>query len=290
MALMEFLRLADRTIAMDEQHEEQVAVVLGQRQLVAVCCMFLVVLGLVATLSYVTGRSITAAQMRNADESLSTPPIIVDPRKSGSSTPLETRAASAMPTAAPVTPQQVIPIPPASPPVASREAVRTVTASMQGETPFKAATPSPQPDTRQPSPPPARPSPAGNRTHEPAQLAAKNPPARPTTNIGSEPGVAATAAPLASEHPSANASLPATRSVEMPAAGETFWQVGVVDHKLASEYVQKLSSLGLPVRLAPGQSAEGRRVLVGPFHSSSELESARKVISSAGYQHFLRRF
>ena len=42
--------------------DDQLAIVLGQRQLIAVCCMFLVTMGLVATLAYVSGRSITAAQ------------------------------------------------------------------------------------------------------------------------------------------------------------------------------------------------------------------------------------
>jgi cell division protein FtsN len=186
-----------------------------------------------------------------------------------------------------VTPQQVMPIPPVSPPTTSREAVRTVTASMQGETSLKAATTPAQSDTQQASAVSAKPSPVGSRTDEPAQVAAKNPPARPMMNVDSKPEPAA---PVASEHPPAAAPPAVSDSPDMPAAGETFWQVGVVDHKLAGDYTQRLSSLGLPVRLAPGQSAEGRRVLVGPFHSGSELESARKVLTSAGYQHFLRRF
>lgn len=48
---------------MQTRPEDQLAIVLGQRQLIAVCCMFLVTMGLVATLAYVSGRSISAAQM-----------------------------------------------------------------------------------------------------------------------------------------------------------------------------------------------------------------------------------
>lgn len=62
-------------------HDDSLAIVLGQRQLVAVCCMFLVVIGLVSTLAYVAGRSITAAQFRVSDRMDTPPPIIVDPRQ-----------------------------------------------------------------------------------------------------------------------------------------------------------------------------------------------------------------
>jgi hypothetical protein len=66
---------------MTQSPDDQLAVVLGQRQLIAVCCMFLVVLGLVATMAYVTGRSITAAQMRSLEKSDVPPAIVVDPEK-----------------------------------------------------------------------------------------------------------------------------------------------------------------------------------------------------------------
>lgn len=286
---MELLKPADRKSAMDEHHEEQVAVVLGQRQLIAVCVMFLVVLGLVGTLSYVTGRSITAAQMRNADETHSTPPIIVDPRKSGGQpTPIEVRAASAMPTGAPVTPQQVVPIPPArivSPPAKEEprkeDSGRTVTASMNSvlspvrQAPSPSVAPIPKP--------------------EPAKHVAANPPVVQATQLApapkAEPKPAETR-PSVNPAPQPAAGTPPVASADSPepGSGETFWQVGVVDQRLAASFTQKVAGLGLPVRLAAGQSADGRRVLVGPLHSQTEVESARKTLAAAGYQHFLRRF
>ncbi|MCZ2147532.1 MAG: hypothetical protein LC126_07135 [Bryobacterales bacterium] len=64
---------------MTQTHDDQLAVVLGQRQLIAVCCMFLVVMGLVSTLAYVCGRSITAAQMKAQEKPEPAPAIFVDP-------------------------------------------------------------------------------------------------------------------------------------------------------------------------------------------------------------------
>ncbi|MCC6365949.1 MAG: hypothetical protein IT165_20730 [Bryobacterales bacterium] len=64
---------------MTQTHDDQLAVVLGQRQLIAVCCMFLVVMGLVSTLAYVCGRSITAAQMKAQEKAEPAPAIFVDP-------------------------------------------------------------------------------------------------------------------------------------------------------------------------------------------------------------------
>lgn len=58
--------------------DDQLAIVLGQRQLIAVCCMFLVVIGLVATLAYVSGRTISAAQMSEAQRT-STNALVVEP-------------------------------------------------------------------------------------------------------------------------------------------------------------------------------------------------------------------
>lgn len=79
-----------------ESPDDQMAIVLGQRQLVAVCCMALVILGLVATLAYVCGRSITAAQMQ-AQQAATLPrgAIVVEagkPQPSTTPSPLEARA------------------------------------------------------------------------------------------------------------------------------------------------------------------------------------------------------
>lgn len=90
-------------------HDDQLAIVLGQRQLVAVCCMFLVVIGLVSTLSYVAGRSITAAQARSAELPSPAAPLIVDPTRKQSTvgTTVSTVAATAQPVEAHGTPEPV---------------------------------------------------------------------------------------------------------------------------------------------------------------------------------------
>lgn len=87
---------------MMDNHDDQLAIVLGQRQLVAVCCMFLVILGLVATLAYVAGRSITASQMRAGERGEVVPAIMVDPAKQIAPAALEARAETAPIPIAPV--------------------------------------------------------------------------------------------------------------------------------------------------------------------------------------------
>ncbi|MBI3681530.1 MAG: hypothetical protein HY235_14190 [Acidobacteria bacterium] len=68
---------------MTHASDDQLAIVLGQRQLIAVCTMCLVVMGLVATLAYVCGRSITAAQFESSRPAAAA--IMVDPTRSASS-------------------------------------------------------------------------------------------------------------------------------------------------------------------------------------------------------------
>ena len=78
---MVLLRTAALSFVMHDPIDDQLAIVLGQRQLTAVCCMFLTVLGLVATLAYVAGRTITAAQFqaRNDVPAEVSHPMVVDP-------------------------------------------------------------------------------------------------------------------------------------------------------------------------------------------------------------------
>jgi hypothetical protein len=104
--------------------EDQLAVVLGQRQLIAICCMFLTVLGLVATLAYVAGRSITAAQMQPIDKSTDPvrPALVVE---AAGPRPMQAQAASLpKPQEAPPPPLVVE----ATPPPVKRPAPTPVTA------------------------------------------------------------------------------------------------------------------------------------------------------------------
>ncbi len=89
--------------------DDQLAIVLGQRQLIAVCCMFLVTMGLVATLAYVSGRSITAAQVAevpcNAEKAKA---IVVEPASNSVPTPLHAQAEMLPARPAPVAEKPVI--------------------------------------------------------------------------------------------------------------------------------------------------------------------------------------
>lgn len=117
-------------------HDDQLAIVLGQRQLVAVCCMFLVVIGLVSTLAYVAGRSITAATLARTSDLLAPAPgpLVVDPtrRKStvGTTTVIEPTAppATAQPAAA-----EAIAEPPAKPSPFGDATPATVNAAVVAE-------------------------------------------------------------------------------------------------------------------------------------------------------------
>lgn len=208
---MEPLMSADDYFAMTRSApDDQLAIVLGQRQLLAVCCMFLVVMGLVATLAYVSGRSITAAQMNNPDKGAA-PPILVDPTKTIKSetklippAPMQAHAAAA---AVPVAPQKA-----------------------------------PQ---------------AVERTDRPSAAA------------------------------SSEAVSPQPESAIAPGA---YWQVGLVDRGVAHVFVEYLQRQGLQARLAPGNSTQSLRVLVGPFADKASLEAARKQLQAAGFQYFLRRY
>lgn len=237
---------------MTDQPEDQLAVVLGQRQLIAICCMFLVVMGLVATLSYVTGRSITAAQMRNADESMATPPIIVDPTRNQNvnPTPLETRAQNVMPTGSPVAQQQMVVLKPLPP-----------------------AQEQPKPIMARLIPPPVVAKPQAVAS----QVVAKAEP---------EPVQTPVKLPTVQTIPAVS---PAAAGIYQPKPGLAYWQVGIVDASKAADYTNTLSRLGLEVHLAASASVEGRKVLVGPY-ADGDIERTRQVLAANGYQYFLRRF
>ncbi len=76
-----------------QRPDDQLAIVLGQRQLIAVCCMFLVTMGLVATLAYVSGRTISAAQLADAQRSSETAKaMVVEPAAASVPTPMHAHA------------------------------------------------------------------------------------------------------------------------------------------------------------------------------------------------------
>ncbi len=134
-------------------HDDQLAIVLGQRQLMAVCCMFLVVIGLVSTLSYVAGRSITAAQFRGSERAETPAPIIVDPTRQqsqvGQTVPSPVKATAQTIPPVEVTPAPAAEVMPAKPsPFEKAAAAVSASAALAEEesAPLPAADPGPLTD------------------------------------------------------------------------------------------------------------------------------------------------
>ena len=176
--------------------EDQLAIVLGQRQLIAVCCMFLVMMGLVAMLAYVSGRSISAAQMAEG--------------------PCSAEKAKAM---------------------VVEPAVNPIPAPMQAQ---------------------AGPLPAPLKVASPSVVS-----------------------PVAVVAPPVDAP---------PAAGSTYWQVGVVGRGVATVFVEHLTRMGLRARTAPVQTPGLLRVLVGPLPSQADVDATREKLDGAGFQAFLKKY
>ncbi|MBL8173282.1 MAG: hypothetical protein JNK48_01345 [Bryobacterales bacterium] len=101
---------------MTHHSDDQLAVVLGQRQLIAVCCMFLVTMGLVATLAYVSGRSISAAQIAEGPcPSEKAQAMVVEPASNPVPAPLHAQAEPLPPRQTPIAPAALpVDAPPAS--------------------------------------------------------------------------------------------------------------------------------------------------------------------------------
>lgn len=126
---------------MQQSQDDQLAIVLGQRQLIAVFCMFLSVLGLVGSLAYVTGRSITAAQMENRSRANQPPALVVD--SAAPPAPLQARA-EALPSRhtppavpRPLTLPPAKPVPPPPAPVAATAAPAVTSAAQEVAEPSK---------------------------------------------------------------------------------------------------------------------------------------------------------
>jgi cell division septation protein DedD len=75
-----------------------------------------------------------------------------------------------------------------------------------------------------------------------------------------------------------------------PASGQSFWQVGVVERGVAPVFVEYLTRQGFRARMAPGQSANGLRVLVGPLTDQADTEKAKRTLDGLGFQSFLKRY
>lgn len=113
-----------------QRPDDQLAIVLGQRQLIAVCCMFLVTMGLVATLAYVSGRTISAAQLVDTQRSSETAKaMVVEPAAPSVPTPMHAHAEELPPqslapqTPRPVQPEPAVHTPPPAPPTAASTGV-----------------------------------------------------------------------------------------------------------------------------------------------------------------------
>ena len=174
---MVLLRAADQWFVMhDPAAEDQLAIVLGQRQLMAVCCMFLTVLGLVATLAYVAGRTITAAQFQSSesDRAETGHPMVVDPPRAleARAESLPERSTQAIPPAVPMT-VAASPLPALVIPASRNTTPPAATASTPASSPVPV--PAPAPAVSRPAPPAVAPAPVAapvavaSRSDEPAR-------------------------------------------------------------------------------------------------------------------------
>lgn len=106
--------------------------------------------------------------------------------------------------------------------------------------------------------------------------------------VAPAPVVLAPAAPVEAK-PAAPVSKPGT--VEIPKAGEVYFQVGSVDRGMAEVSVEYIRRNGLEARVAPGATAEVFRVLVGPVGTAeapaAEIEARLKGL---GFTPFIKKY
>ena len=104
------------------------------------------------------------------------------------------------------------------------------------------------------------------------------PAATPASNPAAK---SATAAPAAS-----TASKPATATgvfVSVPEVGSSYWQVTAIGRPTADDLVRTLREGKLPAILSESSKSDLFRVLVGPYRSQLTLSDAKKKLTELGY-------
>jgi len=237
---------------MPRNEEGEFELVLGNRQLLVVVFVLVVLLGVFFALGYILGRHAG---------------LQVGARLSPAGTPLEVSGPRS-PAAAEPTPQQ---------PPARQGAQEQVTA-----VPSQAREP-------QESSASAAKGPASPAQAEPAPSAAPEGAQHPETARKPAPQVASTApAPVQPRPQPTRTEKPVASG---PSPGEVYWQVAALYEGEARALQQKLQQQGFETRIAPvPQKTNLFRVLVGPLTSEADVERVRARLQQAGYKPLLRRY
>jgi hypothetical protein len=117
--------------------------------------------------------------------------------------------------------------------------------------------------------------------------------AKPAAPVVVSPAAAVEAEPVEVKPSSVKPAVAVAKPgpVEMPKAGEVYFQVGSVDRGMAEVSVEYIRRNGLEARIAPGATAEVFRVLVGPVGTAeapvAEIEARLKGL---GFTPFVKKY
>ena len=244
---------------MATNEEGEFELVLGNKQLLSVFFIVVLLLFVFFAMGYMVGRNTVPASTQIASNKAPSSPMVVEP--AGSAPPV---------------------IPPATSPVAPQE--RPAPASAPVET--KAAEPPKQTASLPPAPlppPPAKPETPKVVKAEPATPTPAPPKVEP-------PKTTAKAPPPKVEPPKPPpAKPPATPAPPKPGAAATYLQVSATNRKEAELMAEVLSKKGFPAITTPVPDQPLYRVMVGPLRDAAAIAKTREGLEAAGFKSFIPR-
>jgi cell division protein FtsN len=244
----------DRVAANEEGEFE---LVLGNRQLLSVFFVAVLLLAVFFTMGYIVGRNLSPDQPLVADASR---PSIID--ADPAPVPSVKTPEPDKPVAMPSNPVAQLPKPDAQPESLKPEPTKPETTkptAIKTEPPKAAVKPPATP----PKPEPAKP--AVTKTEPPKAPAAKPEPVKPPAATAVKPPTPPPAAP-----------------VKPPAAGSYYLQVAAATPDKVNGLVAALKGKGFQTTTQPVPGGQLVRVLVGPYDANSATDGAAKL-KSAGY-------
>ena len=235
---------------MPTNEEGEFELVLGNKQLLSVFFIVVVLLGVFFTMGYIVGRNMSPAGGPQMAGNVESNPLVVEPAGPGASRP---------PSPDPV--EKPSPLPTPTPPPKPE--------------PTKAEPPKPEPvKAAPPKPEPAKPAPP---KPEPAKTAPSKP--EPTKTTPPKP-VAVKPEPPKPAPP---------KTTPAPATGGTYLQVAATRKPDADMRVDSISKKGFRVILSPVPDSELVRVLVGPAAGPEELAKLKTDLGAIGLKSFPRK-
>lgn len=236
---------------MPTNEEGEFELVLGNKQLLSVFFIVVVLLGVFFTMGYIVGRNMSPAGGPQMAGNVESNPLVVEPSGPGAPPP---------PLPGPI--DKPSPLPSNTAPPATTPPPATTTAPPKPE-PAKVEPPKPEPaKTPAPKPEPVKAPP-------PKPEPVKTPPPKPE--------------PAKTVPPKPAATKPA------PAAGGTYLQVAATRKPDADMLVDVISKKGFRVTVAPVPDSELFRVLVGPASGPDELNKLKNDLAAIGFKGFPRK-